>query len=167
MAVVGFEADQVRRTPQGDVSVPITVAYNHHYGARLIGKGSRMEKVRRSETADHRAMHPGPDPGRSEVPVEHTPSLSGQPTSMVFGYSNGSTYSGYHRLVITWRMPVATKTTQTTILFDQVASFERRTMDWCRHLRNWSTRLFKCTAPPCKSTRLVQPRITLSRRTAP
>lgn len=91
MAVVGFEADQVRRTPQGDVSVPITVAYNHHYGARLIGKGSSMKKVRRSETTDHRAMHPGPDPGWAEIPVEHTPSLSGQPTSMVFGYSNGST----------------------------------------------------------------------------
>ena len=89
MAIVGFEADQVRRTPQGDVSVPITVAYNHHYGARLIGKGSSMKKVRRSESTDHRAMHPGPTPGWVEVPVEHTPSLSGQPTSMVFGYSNG------------------------------------------------------------------------------
>ena len=30
MAVVGFEVDQVRRTPEGDVSVPINVAYNHH-----------------------------------------------------------------------------------------------------------------------------------------
>jgi hypothetical protein len=30
MAIVGFEADQVRKTPEGDVSVPINVAYNHH-----------------------------------------------------------------------------------------------------------------------------------------
>lgn len=28
MAVLGFEVDQVRRTPQGDVSVPINVAYS-------------------------------------------------------------------------------------------------------------------------------------------
>ena len=32
MAVVGLEWDQVRRTSNGDVSVPMNVAYNHHYG---------------------------------------------------------------------------------------------------------------------------------------
>ena len=32
MAVIGLEWDQVRRTPKGDVSVPMNVAYNHHYG---------------------------------------------------------------------------------------------------------------------------------------
>ena len=30
MAIVGFEVDQVRRTPEGDVPVPINMAYNHH-----------------------------------------------------------------------------------------------------------------------------------------
>eukprot|EP01043_Picozoa_sp_COSAG02_P075684 COSAG02_NODE_15725_length_1146_cov_1.071633_2_plen_99_part_00 len=29
MAVVGFEVDQVRKTPEGDVSLPINLAYNH------------------------------------------------------------------------------------------------------------------------------------------
>ena len=29
MAVVGYETDSVRRTPAGDVSVPINMAYNH------------------------------------------------------------------------------------------------------------------------------------------
>ena len=29
MAVVGFEVDQVIRSPEGDVSVPISAAYNH------------------------------------------------------------------------------------------------------------------------------------------
>ena len=29
MAVVGFEVDQVRKTPDGDVSLPINLAYNH------------------------------------------------------------------------------------------------------------------------------------------
>ena len=36
MAIVGYEQDQVFRTPDGDVSVPITWAYNHHYEAFLI-----------------------------------------------------------------------------------------------------------------------------------
>ncbi|CAJ1365120.1 unnamed protein product [Effrenium voratum] len=42
MAVVGFEVDQVRRTDQGDVAVPITVAYNHHFETTMIGKRSRF-----------------------------------------------------------------------------------------------------------------------------
>ena len=45
MAVVGFEMDQVRRTPEGDVSVPITVAYNHHFESQMTGAKSRMVKV--------------------------------------------------------------------------------------------------------------------------
>jgi len=32
MAIVGYEADQVYRTTNGDVSVPIYYQYNHHYG---------------------------------------------------------------------------------------------------------------------------------------
>lgn len=36
MAVIGLEWDQVRRTPGGDVSVPMNVAYNHHYGTQSI-----------------------------------------------------------------------------------------------------------------------------------
>ena len=38
MAVVGFECDQVIRTREGDVSVPITWAYNHHFEHHLTGK---------------------------------------------------------------------------------------------------------------------------------
>ena len=48
MAVVGFEVDQVRKGagPNGeDVSVPINCAYNHHYGATLLGSGSSMKRV--------------------------------------------------------------------------------------------------------------------------
>lgn len=44
-------------------------------------------------------MHPGPEPGWANVPVEHTPSASGLPTSMVFGYSNGGEFrKTYHGL---------------------------------------------------------------------
>ena len=35
IAVVGLEADQVRRLPKEDVSVPINFAYTHHYGGNL------------------------------------------------------------------------------------------------------------------------------------
>merc|ERR1719401_3225377 len=45
MAVVGFELDQVRKTPEGDVSVPINAAYNHHFGSNMIGAGVRFEKI--------------------------------------------------------------------------------------------------------------------------
>ena len=102
MAVVGFEADQVRKTPDGDVSVPINVAYNHHYGATLVGSGSAMKKVKTStlvKEGDHRAFHPSPTPGYTDIAVEHTPSASGAPTSLQFGYSNGGEFrKTYHAL---------------------------------------------------------------------
>ena len=113
MAVVGFEADQVRRKGdkdfdgsilKEDVSVPINVAYNHHYGATLVGKGSKMTKMTTAEAmsqleGDKRAMHPGPEPGFVTVPVEYTPSASGIPTSLPFGYSNGGEFrKTYHGL---------------------------------------------------------------------
>ena len=39
------EVDQVRKTPQGDVSVPINVAYNHHFESNMVGANARLEKV--------------------------------------------------------------------------------------------------------------------------
>lgn len=45
MAVLGWEIDQVRKTPDGDVSVPINAQYNHHYVASMIGAGARYKKV--------------------------------------------------------------------------------------------------------------------------
>ena len=94
MAVVGFEADQVRKGagPNGeDVSVPINVAYNHHYGARLLGGGSSMQRVPR-DPSNPRTMGLQPEPGWAWIPVEHTPSKNGLPTSMVFGYANGGEF---------------------------------------------------------------------------
>ena len=41
MAIVGWEIDQVMRTPDGDVSVPISATYNHHYVSQLIGAKAR------------------------------------------------------------------------------------------------------------------------------
>ena len=101
MAVVGFEADQVRRGagPNGeDISVPINVAYNHHYSASLLGEGSHMERVP-YDPKDPRTTLFSPEPGWSYVPVEHSPSPNGLPTSVWGGYSNGGEFrKTYHGL---------------------------------------------------------------------
>jgi len=100
MAVVGIEADQVRRTEDGDVSVPISVAYNHHYGANLLSDGASMTHVPTPPVGEDKiTMHPGPTPGYSYVPVEHTPNADGLATSIVLGYSNGGEFrKTYHGL---------------------------------------------------------------------
>ena len=94
-----FEADQVRKGagPNGeDVSVPINVAYNHHYAASLLGEGSRMERVR-YDPNDPRTTLFTPEPGWDFIPVEHTPSSNGLPTSVWAGYSNGGEFrKTYH-----------------------------------------------------------------------
>ncbi len=41
---------QVMKTDHGDVSVPITWAYNHHFEAYLSGKYSQMSEVDTSVT---------------------------------------------------------------------------------------------------------------------
>ena len=46
MAIVGFEVDQVFLTPDGEISVPINVAYNHHFESTMVGKGASLKKVR-------------------------------------------------------------------------------------------------------------------------
>lgn len=55
VAIVGWEIDQVQRTPHGDVSVPISATYNHHYVAQLIGKSARFKKIFLSGPDDPRA----------------------------------------------------------------------------------------------------------------
>ena len=61
MSVVGYEADQVRLTPDGeDVPVPITWAYNHHYGAWISnGRTVRMTKARAGEDSARRGANHG------------------------------------------------------------------------------------------------------------
>ena len=47
MAIVGWEIDQVRQTPDGvERSVPISASYNHHYVARMIGADASFRKVK-------------------------------------------------------------------------------------------------------------------------
>ena len=63
MAIVGWEIDQVMRTPQGDISVPISAHYNHHYVAQVIGAGSQFTKAKLSpgdpRAAELKAMSHG------------------------------------------------------------------------------------------------------------
>ena len=42
MAMVGYEQDQVFKTDKGDISVPITWSYNHHYEGYLLGSKSKL-----------------------------------------------------------------------------------------------------------------------------
>eukprot|EP01060_Flectonema_neradi_P036402 TRINITY_DN698_c1_g2_i1.p1 TRINITY_DN698_c1_g2~~TRINITY_DN698_c1_g2_i1.p1 ORF type:complete len:718 (+),score=175.93 TRINITY_DN698_c1_g2_i1:80-2155(+) len=92
MAMTGYEVDQVFRTPQGDKSVPIYWAYNHHYCAWLLSnKTARMEKL--PET-DYSYGHPLDwhvvDDSQSEYP-----------TNQVISEGNGGefrkSYHGYPR----------------------------------------------------------------------
>ena len=57
-----------------------------------------MERVPR-DTDNHRTLGPQPEPGWARIPVEHTPSKSGLPTSVVLGYSNGGEFrKSFHGL---------------------------------------------------------------------
>lgn len=99
MAVVGFEMDQVRRTDKGDVSVPITVAYNHHFESTMIGKAASFEREELRGPNDPRAQahghgaplnwRPGDERWVVREPVEKAGDL---PHSQAFGGANGGEF---------------------------------------------------------------------------
>jgi len=98
MAVIGFEMDQVRRTPSGDVSVPINVAYNHHFESSMVGKKSRLEKVTFYGPDDPRIAqikkemgHGIPSNKEAWVVRDLVPD-NNIPTSQNFGGANGGEY---------------------------------------------------------------------------
>lgn len=93
MAVVGFEVDQVRKTPTGDISVPINVAYNHHFESTLLGEHARMMKVPHSDLRAQ-AMphgHGSPDPDGVWIVEDLNPD-SPLPNSQDFGAANGGEF---------------------------------------------------------------------------
>ena len=96
--------NRVRRGagPNGtDASVPINVAYNHHYGLTVVGAGASVERVKRDPSKPETMMgHDAPgEPGYVNIPVEHTPDPNGLPTSGLFGYNNGGEFrKSYHGL---------------------------------------------------------------------
>jgi len=96
MAIVGLEMDQVRRTPEGDVSVPINMAYNHHHDTAVVGKHTRMIEV---DMNDPRAKDGQYGP-RNYVRLDHhkvwipetDTTADGFPTSAMFSDGNGGEY---------------------------------------------------------------------------
>ena len=83
------------RTASGDVSVPITWAYNHHYCAYLVGAKSEIKLVS-SEEANDRGLNPHGAPDfyqlqkRKDV-YDATPN-SDVPTSQFFSEGNGGEF---------------------------------------------------------------------------
>ena len=95
MAIVGIETDQVRKTPQGDVRVPISASYNHHHDTAVVGKGSHLVDLPKDDPRVKRAGQGNYIPlsgGRAWLPEEHTLSASGVPTSEIFSDGNGGEY---------------------------------------------------------------------------
>lgn len=109
LAIVGYEVDQVRvdETSGEEVSVPITWAYNHHYGAYLYSsKTTRL--VQKATTAKTAHMSHGSDKVwvveplegfDSEVTDEGSSLDSAFPQSTFFSEGNGGemrkSYHGY------------------------------------------------------------------------
>jgi len=104
MAVVGFEANQVRRTPHGDVPVPIDVVYNHHFESTMIGTKAALERIEfegpddpRFHELDAEARKSGMGHGISshvhyrvhDLRKEKSQTL---PSHVAFGAANGGEY---------------------------------------------------------------------------
>ena len=98
MAVVGFEVDGVVRTPDGDVSVPETVVYNHHHNTALVGADARIEQIVltgpedpqiREHGLDEMAHHPAFTPGSQHYIVRHKHAVGGVPNHIALGAANG------------------------------------------------------------------------------
>ena len=101
MARYRYEVDQVRRKGdkdfdgsilKEDVSVPINIAYNHHHDLSIVGAGSRMERVPYDPNDPSVPVMMKADPNFVTMPVEHTPSLLGIPTSAGLHEGNGGEY---------------------------------------------------------------------------
>ena len=90
MAIVGYEQDQVIRINGEDVSVPITWAYNHHYGAFVQSKNTQMIKVMSDNTKDYGAYNHGAKQIWKVIPEDN----SKFPNSQFFSEGNGGESRG-------------------------------------------------------------------------
>ena len=95
-AVVGFEIDQVMPTPDGDVSVPINVVYNHHFESNMAGAGAKFVKVAvgKDETPQMHGGHGAPNNNETWVvrPTNPASAKVGARSSVGFGGANGGEY---------------------------------------------------------------------------
>eukprot|EP00756_Hemistasia_phaeocysticola_P032008 Hpha_TRINITY_DN16387_c2_g1::TRINITY_DN16387_c2_g1_i3::g.62124::m.62124 len=100
MAIVGWEIDQVQKTPEGDVSVPINANYNHHYTSVVIGAGARFKKVMLDGPDDPRADDLRKMSGHGMIAVDQPQylveevqeSALGLPQTQAFSSANGGEY---------------------------------------------------------------------------
>eukprot|EP00051_Salpingoeca_urceolata_P000901 m.37097 g.37097 ORF g.37097 m.37097 type:complete len:446 (-) comp11073_c0_seq2:1645-2982(-) len=88
MAITGYEIDQVVKTPEGDKSIPIYNAYNHHYFAWLTGKDAEVYDL------DKPTLLPNP----TRTGVRSKPGAQQQyPTNIVFKENPGGEFrKSYH-----------------------------------------------------------------------
>lgn len=96
MAIVGMETDQVRKTPEGDVSVPISIAYNHHHDTAVVGKKTHLEEIP-MDHSDPRLKKAGRDYIRLSgqkawIAVDDEEAQSGAKNSAMFSDGNGGEY---------------------------------------------------------------------------
>lgn len=121
--VTGWESDQVIKGTGGepDTSIPITWAYNHHYGAYLNGKDSVLEEVTLQGHTDPNGWmghaHPGEKVWTTCARDDDSNATSRIPVSTVFATGNGGEYrksfhsypSGYGQLIespVSWAIQV-------------------------------------------------------------
>lgn len=90
MAITGYEADQVVKTPEGDKSIPIYHQYNHHYFAWLTGKDAEI--VDKEEVVSL-----FPNPTFTLIRDKPHTENGGFPTNIVFKENPGGEYrKSYH-----------------------------------------------------------------------
>ena len=97
MAVVGFEIDQVFKGENGaaDTSVPINVAYNHHFESEMLGKGAVVKeiKINPSDPRYNSMGHGRPDPNvLYEITDDNNNNNDDIPSHQAFGAGNGGEY---------------------------------------------------------------------------
>jgi len=107
MAIVGWEIDQVIKTKNGDISVPISASYNHHYVSRIIGAGASFKKVMLDGQNDPRAIKLAKESGHGMIATSQPQYIveqgsapkqkQQQPYKQTFSSSNGGEYrKTYH-----------------------------------------------------------------------
>ena len=91
MAIVGFEFDQVRKTSTGDISVPMNLAYNHHFETSMTGKYSYMKKTMVNDIPEDftNMGHNHPNSDYIMEPAERGQTRMNIPTSQSLSAGNG------------------------------------------------------------------------------
>jgi hypothetical protein len=136
MAIVGFEADQIRITPEGNKSVPISASYNHHYVTVMVGAKAKFVKTSFDGPDDPRiAQHYGVAHG---VPWKEPHYLvepagdgspGGLPSSQLFDGANGGEYRMSNHGVSPGHAIVVDSPTHLQITPMQIDTWNRDKMD--------------------------------------